>query len=45
MDSERPPIYQNYGELNQSVHIEKKKPAAAAKKLVPVAANPEPAGA
>jgi ech hydrogenase subunit F len=52
MDSERPPVYQIHGALHQSVHIEKKKPAASAKpaaaapvaKSAPVA-SPEPAGA
>lgn len=40
MEGTRPPVYRVHGELQQTVHVEKKKPAAAKP-----AAQAEPAGA
>jgi formate hydrogenlyase subunit 6/NADH:ubiquinone oxidoreductase subunit I len=46
MEETRPPVYAQQGELNTSINIKKKKPAAVAAKPEPavVAAKPEPAG-
>jgi hypothetical protein len=45
MEETRPPVYSEQGELNTSINIKKKKPAAVAAKpeATAVAVKPEPA--
>ena len=43
MQSSRPPVYSHQGELNTSLNIKKKKPAAVAAKPTVAVVQPEPA--